>query len=174
MKITLLKYPMHDDWLFMKQCTLVTVNKQTVKPPSFKFRRQILEARHSPIRVLQFAFLLEDIPYWVSVHLVRHVHSQPFVATQRNDRQTNYDRNSARQDVPVNMIWYMNAEELMTIANKRLCMKASKETREVVKQMCDLVTEKFPEFDGLLVPMCEWRGGLCSEIEPCGRGGAER
>lgn len=150
----------------MKQCTLVTVGKTTENPPSFKLKRQILEARHSPIRVLQFGFYLEDVPYWVSVHLCRHVHAQPFVSSQRNDRQEKYDRDSARQDAPVNMIWYMNAEELMTIANKRLCMKASKETREVVQKMCDLVEEKFPEFSELLVPNCKYN--RCHEIESCG------
>ena len=90
----------------------------------------------SPIRTLQFAFYLEGVPYWVSTHLARHVHAQPFIRSQRNDRQDEYDRNAARQDAPVDMIWYMNAEELMTIAEKRLCRLAAKETREAVKMMC--------------------------------------
>lgn len=163
-EVKLIKYPTEEDWLFAKQCTLVTVGKNAVTPPTEEWKHKLLEARHSPIRTLQFAFELE-IPYWVSVHLCRHVHAQPFVRTQRNDRQDEYDRNKAPQDELVRMIWYMNAEELMTIANKRLCKQASMETRATVKEMCDLVEKACPEFSGLLVPQCVY--GKCHEMFPC-------
>lgn len=166
MKIELIKFPLDEDWLFCKQCALVTVGKNSIKVPTEEWKHSILEARHSPIRTLQFAFEL-DIPYWVSVHLVRHVHAQPFVRSQRNDRQSQYDRNKAPQDEMVKMLWYMNAEELMVIANKRLCQQASPETREVVRLMCYEVLKVCPEFDGLLVPMCAYNGGVCHEIFPC-------
>ena len=169
MNVTLIKYPTADDWALCKQCALVTVGLTPKQAPDDQWKKAILQAKHSPIRVLNFAFLLENIPSWVSVHLCRHVHAQPFVRSQRNDRQTEYDRNKAPQDAPVDMIWYMNAEEIMTIAAKRLCMKASPETRAVIKEMCDLLIEKCPEFEGLLKPACEWQGGICYEIQPCGR-----
>lgn len=170
MKVEIVMYPIERDWLLMKQCTLVTVGKETQKPPTEKFKRDMLKARHSPIRVLPFAFYLTDVPYWVSVHLCRHVHAQPFVRTQRNDRQSGFDRNCAPQNAPVDMFWYMNAEELITIANKRLCKQASKETRELVKMMCDEVIKVCPEFKDELVPMCVRNGGVCHEIFPCGGG----
>jgi hypothetical protein len=65
------------------------------------------------------------------------------------------------------MIWDMNAEELMTIANKRLCRLASEETRKVVQKMCDLVIAEMPEFSTLLVPNCVY--GKCHEMYPCGK-----
>lgn len=68
------------------------------------------------------------------------------------------------------MIWDINGEELMTIANKRLCNQASKETQEVVRQMCRLVLQTNPEFHGLLVPACVRQGGICYEMKPCGKG----
>jgi len=110
MKITLLKHPTEEDWLEVKRRALVTVGKTPIEPPSMAWKRDILKARHSPIRYLRFSFLIEDIPYWVSVHLCRHVHAQPYVKSQRNDRQREYDRTKAPQDAPVNMIWDMNAE----------------------------------------------------------------
>lgn len=164
MKVELIKYPTAEDWMLCKQCALVTVGKDAVTEPDVVWKRKILEARHSPIRVLNFVFKLE-VPYWVSVHLCRHIHAQPFVKSQRNDRQTEYDRNSAPQDAPVTMLWYMNAEELMTIANKRLCKQASEETRLVVQAMCDEVLKVCPAFIGLLVKMCEY--GRCHEMFPC-------
>lgn len=110
MNITLLKYPTDEDWAFAKQCALVTIGKEMKTAPDMEWKHSILRAQHSPIRTLQFAFYLEGVPYWVSTHLARHVHAQPFIRSQRNDRQDEYDRNAARQDAPVDMIWYMNAE----------------------------------------------------------------
>lgn len=130
---------------------------------------QILQARHSPIRYLQFSFLIE-CPYWVSVHLCRHhVGVQPYVKSQRNDRQDQYDRNKAPQDAPVTMILDLNAEALITLANKRLCRQASFETRGLVGLMCGEVLDHCPEFVHELLPMCERNGGICYEMEPCGR-----
>lgn len=168
MEVKLVEGPTEKDWLLMKKCTLVTVGKETEKAPTEEFRKKMIESGHSPIRVLNFCFFLKDIPYWVSVHLVRHVHAIPFVKTQRNDRQEGYDRTKAPQDAPVDMMWYMNAEELITIAHKRLCGMASPETRDVVREMCNLVIEKYPEFKNVLVPMCAYRNGACSEPNPCG------
>lgn len=168
MRVTLLKYPTADDWQLCKQVTLVTANKRVVNPPDMDFKKRILAARHSTIRTLEFCFLIEDIPYYVSVHLCRHVHAIPFVQSQRNDRQNEYDRNKAPQDALVNMAYLVNAEELQVIANKRLCSKADSTTRELVNMMCNKVMETNPEFEGLLVPMCEYRGGRCDEFNSCG------
>jgi hypothetical protein len=169
MTVKVIKYPTEEDWLLVLQATLCTVGKETETPPTLKFRREILRARHSPIRELKFVFYLTDIPYWVSVHLCRHVHAQPYVKTQRNDRQKDYDRNNAPQNAPVNMIWSMNAEELITIANKRLCQTASKETRKLVRMICRAAEKVCPEIADELVPMCVRNGGVYYEMFPCGR-----
>lgn len=169
MTIKLLEYPTDKDWLEVKRRALVTAGLDVKNPPDEKWKRDILNARHSPIRRLHFSFLMQDIPSWVSVHLVRHIHAQPYVKSQRNDRQSAYDRNNAPQSAPVDMIWDMNGEELMVIANKRLCMQASPETRMVVEEMCNLVSEFCPEFKPFLVPMCVYHGGVCREMKPCGR-----
>lgn len=168
MKVELFEYPGEQDWLEVKRRALVTVGKKPLTKPGEQWRRDILEARHSPIRRLRFSFYIE-CPSWVSVHLCRHVHAQPYVESQRNDRQDDYDRNAARQDAPVCMIFDVTGEELMIIANKRLCRQAADETRELVQLMCDEVLLYCPEFYGFLVPMCEYHGGVCHEMKPCGR-----
>lgn len=168
-KINLIEYPSEKDWGEVKRRALVTVGKKPLSAPDREWKYSILEARHSPIRYLRFSFLLEGIPSWVATHLCRHVHAQPYVKSQRNDRQTEYDRNAARQDAPVDMILDVNAEELMVIANKRLCNQASPETQAVVQQMCDVVLEVCPEFTGLLVPACIYNGGRCHEMQSCRR-----
>lgn len=174
MDIKILKHPTEEDWLLCKKMAFRTISSDTDTPPSNEWKVRILKANHSPIRMLTFLFDITDIPYWVSTHLVRHVHAQPFVSTQRNDRQKEYDRRKAPQDTLVSMGWYMNAEELITIAHKRLCMQASEETRELVQRLCDAVIEVNPEFRGLLVPNCVYRGGICEEFYPCGRASASK
>ena len=77
------------------------------------------------------------------------------------------DGDKAPRDTPVNMILDVNAEELMVIANKRLCRKASAKTREVVQDMCRLAEDVTPELMGLLAPMCIYHGGVCHEMRPC-------
>lgn len=169
MNIYLIKAPTDDDWMGVKQRALVTIGKQAVNLPSSEWKHKILEARHSPIRYLRYSFLLEGIPYCVSVHLVRHhVGCEKYVKSQRNDRQNDYDRNKAPQNAPVDMIFDLNAESLMTLANKRLCRQASEETRNVVKAMCILAQQHTPELNGLLVPQCVHDGYVCHEMKPCG------
>lgn len=166
MNVTLLEYPTDKDWMEVKRRALVTIGKKPVNPPDSEWKSAILRARHSPIRYLRFAFLIE-CPYWVSVHLCRHVHAQPYVKSQRNDRQDKYDRNKARQDQPVTMIYDVNAESLMDIANKRLCRKAAAGTRKLVRTMCEMAAEKCPEINDYLVPACERYGGNCMEMVSC-------
>ena len=166
MKVTCIEHPTDQDWIACKERALVTVGLKVKTAPTEEWKKAILKARHSPIRRLRFSFYLEDVPYYVSVHLCRHIHSQPYVRSQRNDRQDNYDREKAPQDAPVNMIWDMNAEELMVIANKRLCKQASEKTRQIVGMMCDEALKTNPEFTEFLVPMCRYVGE-CKEMYPC-------
>lgn len=166
MKVEFLKFPTEEDWLGVKTRALVTVGLKPKNAPDRQWKYDILKARHSPIRSLMFSVYLENIPSWVAVHLVRHVHAQPYVKSQRNDRQSEYDRNKAPQDSPINMIWDFNGEELMVIANKRLCKQASPETRAVVQEICDQVIERDDVWKDFLVPMCKYTGE-CKEIFPC-------
>lgn len=171
MKVTLLEYPTEKDWVEVKRRALITMYGKglgEVKPPTEEWKRKILEARHSPIRRLRYSFLIEDIPSNTSVHLCRHIHAQPYVSSLRNDRQSEMDGNAARRDTPVNMIYDINAEELMVVANKRLCMKAAKETRLAVHKMCKEAILKTPEIAEQLVPMCAYTG-KCHEMQPCGQ-----
>lgn len=171
MEVELIYAPGDAERRLLKRAVWATMGKvgEPIGLPTPELVRKVLAARHSPIRVLNFAFLFRGIPSNVSVHLCRHVHAVPFVQSLRNDRQSKLDGDLAPRNTPVNMIYYLNAEELMVVANKRLCQKASEKTRQAVQMMCLLAERAVPELQGLLVPMCEWCGGVCHEVEPCGR-----
>lgn len=165
--VEILKHPTDEDWLWCKRCTLNTIGKDTAKLPTEEWKHKLLSAEHSPARELWFGIKMQ-IPYFVSVHFVRHhIGVNHYVQSQRNDRQTKYDRNKAPQDAMVSHIMSINAQELIFMAHKRLCRQASEETREVMQEICRQIEKLNPEFKGLLVPNCVYRNGKCTEFYPC-------
>ena len=166
-RVEILRYPTEEDWQRCKMLAMNTIGKRWSGEVSDGWKRRMLRAEHSPIRTLMFTIRIE-LPYWVSVHLVRHKHGvEHYVTSQRNDRQSDYDRTKAPQDAMVTHIMDINAQELMQMARMRLCYQAAKETREVMALICAEVVKTNPEFETLLVPKCIAHNG-CNEFKPCG------
>ena len=166
MKVEILKYPGERDLVWCKTCTLNTVGKSSTKLPTYDWMKKLVEAEHSPIRELWFGIKME-IPYWVSVHFVRHhIGVNHYVQTQRTDR-TGSDRNEKRQDEIVSHIMSINAQELINMSHKRLCKQASKETQEVMREIVRQVITLAPYMKNVLVPLCAYRNGKCTEMFPC-------
>lgn len=166
--IELLKYPSEQDLAWVKTCTLNTVGKTSTNVPNEEWLVRLIKAEHSPIREMWFGIKM-TIPYWVSVHFVRHhIGVNHYVQTQREDR-TNMPRDDKPQGSLVTHIMSINAQELINMAHKRLCKQASKETREVMQEIVDAVISKCPYMKDVLVPLCVYRGGRCTEMYPCKR-----
>lgn len=168
MNVKMIKHPKNEDWMFCRKVALNTVGKESDSIPTYKWKESILRAEHSPIRTLWFAFELE-IPYWVSVHLVRHhVGFEHFVRSQRDDRnQCDVSRAEKPQGEMVKHILMCNAQGFINLCHTRMCNQASKETREVVWEMRRQALKECPEFLSVLVPKCVYRVGHCTEIHPC-------
>ena len=66
------------------------------------------------------------------------------------------------------MVASLNLRELIHLANLRLCTRAQKEIRILVKRMCDELIKEEPWLKEYLVPKCE-RFGFCDEDKSCGR-----
>lgn len=165
-KIKLLKYPSENDLMWIKTCTLNTVGKTSTTLPTNEWIKKLVNAEHSPIRELWFGIKME-IPYWVSVHFVRHhIGINHYISTQRTDR-TGVNRNEKRQDELVSHIMSVNAQELIFMAHKRLCKQASKETREVMQEIVKQVISVAPYMKEVLVPLCVYRNGKCTEMFKC-------
>jgi thymidylate synthase ThyX len=67
----------------------------------------------------------------------------------------------------VTHIMSINAQELINMAHKRLCRQASKETREVMQAIVKEVTTVAPYMKDVLVPLCKYRNGKCTEMFSC-------
>lgn len=165
--ILVYRAPMRMDWERCRQLALVTVGKSFDHSPNLKWQKQMLACEHSPIRTLMFTIYME-IPYWVSVHFVRHKFGvEHYVRSQRTDR-TGEDRSSKRQDEIVMHVMDINAQELIFMARRRLCRLASPETRAVMEEIVRQVIDACPEFEGVLVKNCEYMG-RCPEMRSCGK-----
>ena len=168
-KVEMIKHPTDEDWLFCKQCALNTIGKNSTTLPSDEWKIKILKAEHSPIRTLWFAFKI-TAPYYCVMHFVRHkIGCEHFVTSQRDDRNNNdIPRAEKSQGEFVDYILYINAQELMFMARRRLCNQASEETRYVMNLIKQKVIKTNPEFKSVLIPMCIYQGGMCPEFHSCG------
>ena len=143
------------------------------KEPSSEFKKKIIKAEHSPLRCLMFNIDFYDIPRYVSDHLVRHVHAQPFVSTGRSDvLKENPPREEQRMTDLYNMRLFLNAQEIIAISKVRLCTKAEKETRRIWGEVISQLKDIEPELAAACVPNCIYRGH-CPEIQSCGMADGE-
>lgn len=146
-----------------------TVGKSPLdKEPSYSFKKKILLAEHSPIRLLEYDFSWEDIKQWVTVHLVRHHEGcEKFVHSQREDRrELSVPRDELPQGSLNDMDMTCNAQAMINISRKRLCSCASKETREAWSQVIEKLKKVDPVLAEVCVPECIYRG-FCPETDRC-------
>lgn len=146
-----------------------TVHKDpSDKEPSDEWKKKILLAEHSPIRLVEYDIKLKDVPNKVVNHLVRHVIGiEKFVATHRCDR-TNFKDEDVNRTTPTDVWFSVNAQALKNISYKRLCMCAEKETREVWQLIKDGMATIDPIMFDKMVPQCILHHGHCPELKPCG------
>ena len=159
------------------------------KEPTEGWRKMALMAEHSPIKLVEYTIMFEDLRQWVGVHLLRHEHTLPFIHTQRVDRRADIEeltdkvmaivsedikndpdfnrRDYLLQGQPNDQDFVVNAQTLINISRKRLCSCASKETREAWHAVKAAIAEIDPVMAAFMVPNCIYRG-FCPEKDPCG------
>lgn len=124
---------------------------------------------HSPSRTQLFRVKMYNIPSFVSVHFVRHsaVGQSHFVTTNRDDRG-GAGNDEVNRLSPVNHLMILNAQHLIDMSRKRLCFKASPETKEVMELIKECIEILDPDLSKYMIPNCVYKGGYCSEPKPCG------
>lgn len=136
------------------------------KEVSSDWKRRILLAEHSPIRKLIISWKWFDIFWWIQTHFTRHKYGvEWFVSTSRSDR-TGINRNELTHNSLVNVEGEANAQAIINISRKRLCNKASPETRSTWKDFLNLLAKYEPELVSVCVPDCIYRG-WCYEYKSC-------
>lgn len=164
MKTKILK--IKGDWQEVVDDFRATVKKSPLgKETSVAFKKAILISEHSPIRDISVKFSWKDIKYWVAMHWKTH-HWESRVDSQRNDRQSRYDREKAPQDAMIDFYGDPNIHHTIDTWRKRLCRMASPETREYAEDFKRALHEVEPEWADVLVPNCVYRCG-CPEPNGC-------
>lgn len=165
MKVTVEKVT---SWKRVLNAARETVGKNPLnKEPSDKWIDSILYAEHSPIRLVEYDIKFEGIPNFVATHLVRHHEGcEKFVQSNREDRGGN-EPTAVNRLTPVNMSMTCNAQALINISRKRLCNCASKETRDVWKEVKNQVASIDSLMAKHMVRECVYRG-FCPEMKSCG------
>jgi hypothetical protein len=74
----------------------------------------------------------------------------------------NYDRYA-----PTDVSFICNAEMLLNTSHKRLCTKASEETRMLWNQLVVKMKDVDAALASHMVPKCIYRGGICGEPRCC-------
>lgn len=190
MKVTRFECP-KADWKRVVNAARRTWGKEPIdKEPSVGFKKSILLAEHSPIRLLEYDFTISDIRQWVTVHLVRHhVGCEKFVHTQRQDINEEIEkitktiidiftregllkdgwreRDYLFQGQENDMDMTCNAQAFINISRKRLCKGCpSPETRRAWEIVIEALTEIDPALAEKCVPECIYRG-FCPEHKRC-------
>ena len=161
--------PNEETWIRTKNHCRTTDNKDfTEKSPTGVFKRKLLMSEHSPIRLLEFDWSWKSIPYWVSTEWSRHKFEK-FISSQRDDRLIDdIPRAEKPQGALVNFDGYANMQNLIDVARKRLCYKATPEARGLAEDLkLAMFDEGFMDESEVLVPNCIYRGG-CPEFTSCG------
>lgn len=161
MKVTIVEQ--YGDWNSVQRAALRTRNLKPVRPPTYKWKIGMLQSEHSPIRVMAFSILIEDIKSFIQTHLVRHkIGIEHFVASLRNDL-SGIEGSKITRDTLNSMEIYINLQALITVSRKRLCRAAHSDTVEVWKAVLKSLKDKgHYEIVSCCVPECIYRG-FCPE-----------
>ena len=170
MKLIESKAEFQSGWEWAKRAALRTIGLRPKTPqPTDEWKARMLLAEHSPIRLVEYDLSFEKIRQWVTVHIVRHwLGFIPFVHSQRQDRrQLDCDRDELPQGSLNDMDVAANAQALINVSRKRLCSKASPETRIAWQRAKNAINDIDPVMASKMVPNCIYRG-FCPERETCG------
>ncbi len=169
-KVTVVKFDV--DWTEIKNACRKTISMKDSKvEPGSDWKRKLLLAEHSPLRHSLITVDIEDVPFYVMGHIVRHsVGVTPYVGTSREDR-TNVPRSERSQTDLVSMRLDMNIQSLINISRKRLCNQADKQTQIVWLEVVKAIAEYDQDIAWACVPEgirscgCPEKFGNCCACE---------
>lgn len=136
--------PIDEMWRDVLDFARTTVGKDELKTyPSEKFKNDVLNSEHSPIRAIIFKVVIKDIKNFVTQQFSRHriglaemeyyfteqytpTDIEHFVQTSRSDR-TGINRDDRKQSDLVDYSFLINAQGLIDLSKKRLCHAADRD-----------------------------------------------
>lgn len=87
-------------------------------------------------------------------------------STARPDREDAVKGEYSRDQI-VPFCMKLTARAIKEISHYRLCMKAEETTRLFMGEFQRVLSEIEPELAGQMMPMCQYRNGICTELNSC-------
>ena len=128
--------------------------------------------------------ILEVPEYWCFCHAPRSVAMQLrthekkhrmyfWMGTARPDRADAIPGEYSREQlVPFAMV--LTARAIKEISHYRMCKKAEAPTRDFMAQFKRTLNSVEPELAKQMMPLCKYRGGICTEFNSCGMNKKEK
>lgn len=121
--------------------------------------------------------ILEIPEYWIFCRAPRSVAAQLrthekkhgsyfWMGTSRPDRADAVQGEYSRDQI-VPFVMKLTARALKEIAHYRMCRKAEKPTRDFLCELKLKIAEIEPCLAEEMVPLCVFRGGICTEFQSC-------
>ena len=89
-----------------------------------------------------------------------------WMSTGRPDRSDAVKGTYSREQ-PVNFVMKLTARAIKEISYYRMCQKAEYPTREFMQVFQAKLSEIEPELAKQMMPLCQYRGGICTEFNSC-------
>lgn len=89
-----------------------------------------------------------------------------WMSTGRPDRQDAAPGEYSRSQ-PVNFVMKLTARAIKEISHYRMCQKQEEPTRAFMCQFRDTLWQIEPDLAKEMMPMCHYRGGICTEFNSC-------
>ena len=124
--------------------------------------------------------ILEIPEYWAFCRAPRSVAAQLrthekkhgmyfWMGTARPDRTDAVTGEYSREQI-VPFVLKLTARAIKEISHYRMCMKAEKPTRDFMADLKSAIAQFEPELAEQMMPMCQFRNGICTEFNSCKMG----
>lgn len=131
--------------------------------------KRIMASNDSILEALEY-YVVCTAPRSVAAQLRTHEkkHGMYFwMSTGRPDREDRVQGEYSREQ-PVNFVMKLTAKAIKEISHFRMCSKAEKPTREFMQLFKEKMYEVEPALADNMMPLCQYRGGVCTEFNSCG------
>lgn len=123
--------------------------------------------------------ILEIPEYWVFCEAPRSVAAQLrthekkhgmyfWMGTGRTDRKDRIPGKYSREQI-VPFVMKLTARAIKEISHYRMCNKAEEPTRQFMFRLQTELRDIEPELAAAMMPLCQYRGGVCTEFNSCRR-----
>lgn len=129
-----------------------------------------LHAGNDSVNEVEEYLVLCEIPRSVAMQLETHKKKHRFyswMSSARPDLPSRLEGEYSRDQI-VRFAMVFTVRGIIDISHYRMCMKAEDKTRHFMGLLKDAMGTIDPDVAALMMPMCAYRNGLCTEMRSCG------